>query len=285
LSKANTAWANVGTIDAGSRPAVNEPPLIEILDATVWRGSTRVFEHFSLTIAQHERVAVLGPNGAGKTTLLKMIYREVYPVADEGSRVRILGRERWNVWDLREHIGVVSQDLQNAFMPNSTVLDVIVSGFYSSIGVHPQLKGEIGPAQLRRSEAIMLTLGLDALGDREFRTLSTGQQRRCLLGRALVHDPQTLILDEPTAGLDMSGSLDFLARLGDLARRGRSLVLVTHHLQDIPPEIERVVLLKNGAIVADGPKKSVLTGELLSEVYETRLCVTEVAGHYFPYPA
>jgi iron complex transport system ATP-binding protein len=264
---------------------VNEPPLIEIYNATVWRGSTRVFEHFSLTVAQHERVAVLGPNGAGKTTLLKMINREVYPVAGEGSRVKILGQERWNVWDLREHIGVVSQDLQNAFMPNSTVLDAIVSGFYSSIGVHPQLRARIGPAQLRRSETVMRTLGLDTLSNREFRTLSTGQQRRCLLGRALVHDPHTLILDEPTAGLDMAGSLDFLACLGELATRGRSLVLVTHHLQDIPPEIERVVVLKNGVIVADGPKESVLTSELLSDVYETRFRVTEVEGHYFPYPA
>jgi len=264
---------------------VNEPPLIEIHNATVWRGSTRVFHGFSLTIGQHERVAILGPNGAGKTTLLKTINRELYPVASDGSWIRILGRDRWNVWDLRQHIGLVSQDLQSGFMPNSTVSDAIVSGFFSSIGVHQQLREQITPAELQRADDVVRMMGLEALRDREYRTLSTGQQRRCLLGRALVHDPHTLILDEPTAGLDMTASFDFLARIRELAKRGRSLVMVTHHLDDIPPEIERVIVLKNGAIVADGPKASVLTSELLSEVYETDLRLSEIEGHYFVYPA
>jgi len=263
---------------------VNEAPLIEIHNATIWRGSTCVFRNLSLTIRQHERVAVLGPNGSGKTTLLQVITRELYPVASEGSWVRILGRERWNVWDLREHIGVVSQDLQFGFLPNSTVLDAIVSGFFSSIGVYPQLRTQIDRAQLERAEAVMRGLGLETLRDREYRSLSTGQQRRCLLGRALVHEPDTLILDEPTDGLDMSASFDFMARIRELARRGRSLVLVTHHLNDIPPEIERLVVLKDGKVVADGPKTSTLTAELLSQVYETRLDLTEIEGHYFAYP-
>jgi iron complex transport system ATP-binding protein len=265
-------------------PAVNEAPLIEIRNATVWRGSTRVFRNLSLTIRQHQRVAVLGPNGSGKTTLLKTINRELYPVARDGSWIRILGRDRWNVWDLRKHIGLVSEDLQVGFLPTASVLDAIVSGYFSSIGVHQQLRDRIEPAQMQRAEAVMRALGLDGLGDREYRTLSTGQQRRCLLGRALVHDPDTLILDEPTAGLDMAGSFDFLARIRALARAGRSLVLVTHHLSDIPPEIDRVILLKSGAVVADGPKAQVLTRERLGDVYGTDLCLTEIDGHYFAYP-
>jgi len=264
---------------------VNEAPLIEIHNATIWRGSTRVFENLSLTIRQHERVAVLGPNGAGKTTLLKTINRDLYPVARENTWVRILGRERWDVWELRRHIGLVSHDLQSAFIANATVLEAIVSGYFSSIGVHPQLRERIDAAQIRCAEAVMDTLGLSDLRDREYRTLSTGQQRRCLLGRALVHEPRTLILDEPTAGLDMTASFDFLARIRALARRGRSLVLVTHHLSDIPPEIERVILLKRGVVVADGPKASVLTRERLCDVDETDLQLTEFDGHYFAYPA
>jgi iron complex transport system ATP-binding protein len=263
---------------------VNEAPLIEIHNATIWRGSTCVFRNLSLTIRQHERVAVLGPNGSGKTTLLQVINRELYPVASEGCWVRLLGRERWNVWDLREHIGLVSQDLQFGFLPNSTVLDAILSGFFSSIGVYPQLRTQIEPTQLERAEAVMRALGLETLRDREYRSLSTGQQRRCLLGRALVHEPDTLVLDEPTDGLDMSASFDFMARIRELARSGRSLVLVTHHLNDIPPEIERLVVLKDGKVVADGPKSSTLTGELLSQVYETPLELTEIEGHYFAYP-
>jgi iron complex transport system ATP-binding protein len=263
---------------------VNETPLIEIHNATVWRGSTRVFHKFSLTIQQHERVAVLGPNGSGKTTLLQTINKELYPVAEDDSWIRILGRERWNVWDLRKDIGLVSHDLQTRFMPRSTVIDAVLSGFFSSIGVHLQLRDQVEPAQLTRAEAIMETLGLEALRDREYRTLSTGQQKRCLLGRALVHDPHTLVFDEPTAGLDMAASFDLLERIRRLARRGRSLVLVTHHLNDITPEIERVIVLKSGSVVADGPKASVLTADLLSEVYGTAIALAEIDGHYFSYP-
>jgi iron complex transport system ATP-binding protein len=263
---------------------MTEAPLIEIRDATIWRGTTRVFHHFSLTIEQHERVAILGPNGAGKTTLLKTINRELYPVAGERSRVRILGRDRWNVWELRKDIGLVSQDLQSGFLPGSSVIDAILSGFFSSIGVHLQLRHQIEPVQLERAKAVMETLGLAALRDREYRTLSTGQQRRCLLGRALVHEPHTLILDEPMAGLDMTASFDLSKHIRELVRRGRSLVLVTHHLNDIPPEIERVIVLKSGSVVMDGPKAKVLNAQLLSEVYETDLGLAEIDGHYFAYP-
>ena len=263
----------------------NEPPLLEIENATVWRGTTCVFNDLSLTIGQHERVAILGPNGAGKTTLLKLIYREIYPVARKGSSVRILGRERWDVWELREHIGMLSPDLQSGFIPNATVLEVIVSGFFSSIGVHYQLRKHIQPSQLEKSRQVMQMLGLDPLAGRAFETLSTGQQRRCLLGRALVHDPDTLIFDEPTSGLDLASAFDYLDRVRDLARRGKSLVIVTHHLGEIPPEIERVIILKDGVVHADGEKASVLNAARLSEVYGIPLRVKEVDGHFLVYPS
>jgi len=269
---------------AESKPAGARPPLIEISNATVWRGSTRVFENFSLTIDQGECVVILGPNGSGKTTLLKLVNRELYPVAGEGGRVRILGRSRWNVWDLRRHIGLVSPDLQFGFLPSSSGLEAILSGFFASIGVHAQLWDEIEPTQVERAEAVMEQLGLADLRDRAFDTLSTGQQRRCLLGRALVHEPDTLILDEPTAGLDMAAGFQYLAQIRALARKGRNLVLVTHHLDEIPPEVDRVVLLKAGKIVADGCKQAVLTSERLSDVYETAIRVSEADGHYLAYP-
>lgn len=260
-------------------------PLIEIDNATVWRGSTRVFDHFSLTVKRGEAVAVLGPNGSGKTTLLKLINRELYPVANGRSPVRILGDERWDVWDLRAHIGLISADLQAGFTPRSAVYDAIASGFFSSIGIDARLRDRIEVAQHERVEFVLQAVGLAALRDRAFGTLSTGQQRRCLLGRALVHDPHTLILDEPTSGLDMTAGFDFLARVGELIRCGRSILLVTHLLSEIPPEIERVVVLKNGKVAADGPKASVLTAALLSDVYETNLLMTEIDGHYFAWPA
>lgn len=264
---------------------MTEPPLIDICNATIWRGTTRVFNNLTLSIAQHERVAILGPNGSGKTTLLKTINRELYPVAADGSWVRILGREHWNVWDLRKQIGIVSHDLHSRYIPTTTALEVVVSGFHSSIGVHGMLAERVSKAQLAKARDTLRLLGIDSLRGTPLKSMSTGQQRRCLLGRALVHEPQTLILDEPTAGLDFAASFDYLSRIRDLSDSGHNIVLVTHHLNEIPTEVERVVVLKDGIVVGDGDKESVLTSEFLSSVYETGIRVAQLDGYFLAYPA
>ena len=261
-----------------------EAKLIEIKNATIWRGTTCVFENLNLSIAQHERVAILGPNGSGKTTLLKALNRELYPVAQADSFIRILGLEKWNVWKLRKHIGVVSHDLHQRYTPTTSALEVVVSGFFSSIGVHGTLASQVTSEQRNAAMTTMQELGVGSLRDTPLKTMSTGQQRRCLLARALVHRPDTLILDEPTAGLDFAASFDYLERLRQLAQDGRNILIVTHHLNEIPPEVDRVVLLRAGVIAADGPKKAVLTGDLLSKVYETRIRVAEIDGYHLAYP-
>lgn len=258
--------------------------LIEIRNATIWRGETCVFEHLDLEIAQHERVAILGPNGSGKTTLLKLISRELYPVDKPDSRVRILGREHWNVWELRKHIGVVSHDLQRRYTRTTTALEVVVSGFFSSIGVHGTLARNVSKAQRGQAREVLNELGVGELENTALGAMSTGQQRRCLLARALVHRPDTLIFDEPTTGLDFAASFDYLQRLRKLARDGCNIVVVTHHLNEIPPEVDRVVLLQAGRIAADGPKASVLTDDTLSDVYATRIRVSEIDGYFLAYP-
>lgn len=261
-----------------------DPLLIDIRNATIWRGTTRVFEMLNLRIAQHERVAILGPNGCGKTTLLKTINREIYPVVSDDSWVRILGRDRWNVWELRKHIGIVSHDIHSRYTATTTALEVVVSGFFSSVGVHGLLASRVSEAQVSKAKAALRDLGIESLQGTALRYMSTGQQRRCLLARALVHEPDILILDEPTAGLDLAASFDYLGRIRQLAAKGRNILLVTHHLNEIPPEVERVIVLKHGAVVADGDKTSVLTGKLLSAVYETPIRVTELDGYFLAYP-
>jgi iron complex transport system ATP-binding protein len=261
-----------------------DPLLIDIRNATIWRGTTCVFEKLSLRIAQHERVAILGPNGSGKTTLLKTINRELYPVVSDDSWVRILGRDQWNVWELRKRIGIVSHDVHSRYTATTTALEVVVSGFYSSVGIHGLLAQRVSDAQLSRAKDTLSDLGIESLQNTALRFMSTGQQRRCLLARALVHEPDILILDEPTAGLDLAASFDYLGRIRQLSEDGRNILLVTHHLNEIPPEVERVVVLKNGAVVADGDKASVLTGKFLSEVYETRIRVIELDGYFLAYP-
>lgn len=267
------------------RTKTTSAPLLDIRNATIYRGETCVFERFSLTIGQHEQVAILGPNGSGKTTLLKVINRELYPVAAKGSWVRILGRSTWNVWELRSRIGIVSHDLQARYRDTTTALDVVLSGYLSSVGVHGLLANRITAQQEAKAHAVMDDLGIAHLAGTPLRRMSTGQQRRCLLGRALVHDPETLILDEPTAGLDLTASFDYLSRIARLVGKGRNIVLVTHLLNEIPPEVERVILIRQGVIVADGPKASVLTVENLQKAYDTRIRLARVDGYWLAYPA
>ncbi len=259
-------------------------PLIDIHNATIYRGDTRVFDGLNLTIDQHEQAAILGPNGSGKTTLLKVINREIYPVSRDDSWVRILGRETWNVWELRSHIGIVSNELQMRYRDSTTGLHVVLSGYLSSVGVHGLLSRRLTDRQKKHAVSVMQELGIESLADTRLRNMSTGQQRRCLLARALVHSPDTLILDEPTAGLDLSASFDYLARIRRQISSGKSIVLVTHLLNEIPPDIRRLILLRGGRIVADGPKEDVLTEDNLEKTYDTRVRIAKVDGYYLAYP-
>jgi iron complex transport system ATP-binding protein len=261
-----------------------DAPLVEIRNATIWRGSTCVFKDLDLVIEQHEHIAIVGPNGSGKTTLLKAINRELYPVAKADMVFRILGRDRWNVWELRQHVGVVSQDLQQRYTPTMTALEVVVSGFHSSIGVHGILAERVTKDQLDAARATLNELGVGSLAATPLRSMSTGQQRRCILARALVHQPRTLILDEPTAGLDFAASFDYLGRIRRLSAAGCNIVIVTHHLNEIPAEVTRVVLLQEGRVIADGPKEAVLTQKMLSEAYGVSIRVAEIDGYYLAYP-
>lgn len=263
---------------------MTEVPLIDIHNATIFRGDTRVFHKFSLSIDQHEQVAILGPNGCGKTTLLKTLNREIYPVVGEQTWVRILGRDRWNVWDLRAHIGIVSHELQMHYTKTNTGLHVVLSGFLSSIGIHGILSSRLDDDQKQRALEVMAELAISDLAEKPLGQMSTGQQRRCLLARALVHDPDTLIFDEPTAGLDLTSSFDLLNRIRGLVEAGKSLLFVTHQLNEIPPDIHRIILMKQGKIVADGEKRGVLTEENLYRTYDTDIRVSEVDGYYLASP-
>lgn len=259
-------------------------PLIEIRNATIYRGDTRVFDELSLTIEQGQPTAILGPNGSGKTTLLRVINRELYPVHSDASVVRILGKETWNVWELREHIGIVSHDLHARYPDSTTGLGVVLSGYLASIGVHGSLANRASNEQKSRALRIMDELGVKSFANTPLRKMSTGQQRRCLLARALVHDPHTLILDEPTAGLDLAAGFDYIGRIRKIAAAGKSIVLVTHLLNEIPPDIVRVVLLRKGKIIADGAKHEVLTEHNLRRTYDTEINVAKVGGYYVAFP-
>jgi len=256
--------------------------LIEIKNATVYRGLHCVFDNFSLELEQGVNTAILGPNGAGKSTLLKILARELYPVERDGSYVRIFGQERWDVWELRAHFGIVSHDLQQQYVSNARGLNVILSGYYSSIDTawHHQFSDE----DQARAHQVMDMLGVTDLKQRMFGEMSTGQQRRFLLGRALINNPDTLILDEPTSGLDLKACFQYLDLIRRLMHDGKTIILVTHHIHEIPPEISRVVLLKDCAVIASGAKLEMLTEGALSGVFATPIKLVQANGFYQALP-
>ncbi|MDH3637640.1 MAG: ATP-binding cassette domain-containing protein [Gammaproteobacteria bacterium] len=256
--------------------------VLEIQNATVYRGSTRVFENFSLTIEGRRNTAILGPNGAGKTTLLKLLQRELYPVHSEPPAVRIFGQDRWDVWELRAHLGVVSSDLQQHYGPYVSGRDVVLSGYYSSIGTYDYQN--FSTEDLACAADVMETLGVSELEDKLFASMSTGQQRRFLLARALVNEPDTLVLDEPTSGLDLTATFHYLQTMRTLMQSGRTLILVTHHIHEIPPEVSHIVLLRAGRVVMQGPKESVLTDDNLSVLFDTPVKLLAGNGYYQAIP-
>lgn len=268
------------TEPAGS---ARDAPLIDIHRATVYREGRRVFDDLSLTIAQGESAVLLGPNGSGKTTLLQLLTRKLYPVVREGSWVRLLGRERLSVWDLYRHIGFVSHELQHAFVRAMSAREAVLSAFTASVGLQG-LRHDLTDTHRVAADALLARFGVADLAQTRFDRLSTGQQRRVLLARALVHDPQALILDEPASGLDLGAAYRFVGLLREQLRAGRTVVLATHHVGEIPPEIRRVVLMKDCRILADGLPGEVLTSARLSELYGTAIRVVEQDGFVLPMP-
>lgn len=254
------------------------PPFLELVNVTACQQQNRVFHELSLRIEMGERVAILGPNGAGKSTLLKLISREIYPLVKKGSYLKLFGRERFSLWDIRAEMGFVSLDLQDDYSPHTEALDVVVSGFFGAVGTHQHLV--VSNEQREKGRLLLEQVGMSAFARQQYQRLSTGQKRRLLLARALVHEPQTLILDEPSTGLDMGGSAQLLSYLRAFAAQERAMIITTHHIEEIIPEIDRVILLKQGEVMADGAKQEVLTSGNLGELYGMKLEVDERGGWY-----
>jgi iron complex transport system ATP-binding protein len=247
-------------------------PFLEIRNATVWRGDTMALRNFSLTLRHGESVAILGPNGAGKSTLLKVLTGEVRPEANPDTICRLFGEDLWSLEDLRHRIGVVMPEDIARFHPEEIARDVVLSSLRGAFGRTREMR--FSRTEKSAADQAIARLGIPHLADRDFGALSSGERRRFLIARALVHDPAVLVLDEPSTALDFAASLGLVAALRELAVAGHTLVLVTHHPGEIPPEIDRSILLDHGAIVADGPKRKVLASSALSELFGLPLSVS-----------
>jgi iron complex transport system ATP-binding protein len=265
------------------------PPLISLRSATLVRGGRPVLRDLDFDIGQGEHVAILGPNGSGKSSLIRLVAYHDYPLARPGGEppVRVLGRDRWDVFELRSHLGIVSADLHAACAAGpgcgrTLGLDVVLSGFFASFGRfdHQQVTAAMG----ERARAALALVEAEHLAGQPMGALSTGEARRLLIARALAPDPGALLLDEPTASLDLAARQRFLAMVSRLAGRGKTVILVTHHVEEVIPEVRRVILLKDGRVHGDGPKEEVLRSGPLSSLFGMPVHVRRHGWHYSAVP-
>jgi iron complex transport system ATP-binding protein len=263
-------------------------PLLKLDRATVVKNGRPILDNLTLEIREGEHTAILGPNGAGKSTFIRLVTYQDWPLASGNGAppLTVLGQRLWNVFELRTQLGIVSHDLLANFLRHSLPgrtrgLEAVLSGFFASFGVFRHQR--VTQDMRERAQQALDLMEAAHLTDKLIEELSTGEARRILLARALVNDPRALMLDEPTAGLDLLARQRLHGTLQNLARRGKTIILVTHRLGEIFPEIGRVVLLRHGRVLLDGPKQEVLTSENLSAMFEAPIEVKESNGYYTAY--
>ena len=271
-------------------PGRRREPVLELTDATVVKGDRPVLHGLTLTIHTGEHTAIVGPNGAGKSILVSLLTHDERALApDNGTApVRVFGDDNWNVFDLRSQLGIVSADLHYRFVRGNsegriTAQAAVLSGFLASHGI---LRYGVVSGEMRAKAAAALeTAGAAHLEHRMLHEMSSGEARRVLLARALVTSPRALVLDEPTTGLDLAARHDFLERVRRIAAGGRTtIILITHHIEEIVPEVERVILLRAGRAIADGRKETLLTAERVSDLFAMPVNVQNQAGYYHVRP-
>ena len=259
------------------------PPFLHLAHVNVARGDNVVLHDINLTVNTGEHIAILGPNGCGKSTLIKTITCECYPLvsADPAlpeTKVSIFGCERWDLTELKKRLGVVSPELPGRPTLHATGRDAVLTGFFSSSTLWPNLT--VTEEMRERAEEVLKQVDAIDIAEKAVGQMSAGQQRRIMIGRALVGSAGMLLLDEPSNALDLAAQAELRNLLRKLAQEGTGILLITHHIADIPPEIDRVLMMQDGRIVADGPKHDLLTPAGLSALFETEVQLTERDGFF-----
>ena len=253
-------------------------PFLQLSHVNVARGENVVLHDINLSVSAGEHIAILGPNGCGKSTLIKTITCECYPIVQEEMDVRIFGRPRWDLTELKKRLGVVSAELPGRPTLTTTGRDAVLTGFFSASTLWPNLT--VTDEMRARAEEVLSLIDAEQLRDKFVGHMSAGQQRRIMIGRALVASSQMLLLDEPSNALDLAAQRDLRELLRRLAQQGTGILLITHHVSDIIPEIERILMMEDGRIVADGPRKELLTADRLGDLFRTEVRLTEKDGFH-----
>ena len=232
----------------------------------------------TFTICEGEFVTIMGTSGSGKSTLVKLLTKEIEPVWRETPPVLFMGQPDPTEETLIETVGLVSTDVQERMMVHRTVFDIVLGGFFGSVGVPFHIGAS--DEQVEQARKAIREIGIPSLSERDMLTLSTGQARRARIARALINGPALLIFDEPTSGLDPEGAWNMRQSLSALAKAGHTILVITHNVSDIMPEFDRVVMLQDAHIVADGPKEEVLTTQKLRHLFGVPITLVETDGRY-----
>jgi iron complex transport system ATP-binding protein len=255
-----------------------EPLVLDLAEVVVVRSGSRLLDEVTLEVREGQRWVVLGPNGAGKTTLLQVIGGHLFPTSGWAAILgEVLGET--DVFELRPRVGLASAALADRLPRQEKVRDVVLTAAYSVVG---RWRETYDPSDVARAESLLKAMGMEAFTERTFGTLSEGERKRVQIARALMADPEMLLLDEPAAGLDLGGREDLLRRLTTLAQdpAAPTTIMVTHHVEEIPTGTTHALLLRHGRVLASGPVLEVLTSQNLSECFGLPLAVAH-DGHRF----
>ncbi len=251
-------------------------PFLKLAHVKVARGENVVLHDINLAVNAGEHIAILGPNGCGKSTLIKTITCECYPMVAPETEVSIFGRARWDLTELKKRLGVVSAELPGKPTLTTTGRDAVLTGFFSSSTLWPNLT--VTDEMRSRADEVLALIDAEPLRDKLVGHMSAGQQRRIMIGRALVASSQMLLLDEPSNALDIAAQQELRNLMRRLAQQGTGILLITHQVSDIIPEIDRILMMKDGRIVADGSRRDLLTAKNLSDLFRTEVHLTEKDG-------
>ena len=250
---------------------------LELKNIEVWQNNHKLVEDLSMDLSMGEPTTILGPNGSGKSTLIKLIERRLHPVVKRGSQVRLFGQEIIHLQELRQRIGVLNSELDERIPATCSIREVILSGFFGSTrlghGQRPTTQ------QCNQAATLLDRFELSELEMREFRQLSDGQKRRLLIARALIHQPEVLVLDEPARALDLRSCHQLLRVISSLCQDGVTVVQVTHRIETIVPEMKRIIFLQDGKVISQGSPTAMLTERKLSNLFNTPLKLVEANGY------
>ena len=272
-----------GCVASAAQPssvALATQPFIKLTDAEVIRQGRTLLKVPEFSLAEGEHIAILGPNGAGKSTFVKLITREMMPIYHDIPPVLFRGNPRATLLDVRKSLGIVSATMQNEISLHLPALDIVAGGVTGTVGLPVTVAKDAATDARERAAKALELLGIQDLADKDVMKLSTGQSRRVLIARALMHNPDALIFDEPCTGLDPEGMFYVRQSMRKLAQQGKSIVLVTHYPEDIIPEIKRILLIRDGGIFADGPKEEILTDAKISKLFDIPVQINCTNGYY-----